>query len=95
MCQMLLSINPRYVEQIVAGTKKFEYRKRRCSRKDVNKIIIYATSPIKAVIGEVDIQEVLVDSPSEIWEQTNEYGGVSKEFFDDYYNGSELAVAYS
>lgn len=34
MCQMLLSINPEYVESILAGTKLYEYRKFRC-RDDV------------------------------------------------------------
>ena len=43
MCQMLLSINPEYVESILNGTKLYEYRKFKC-RDDVDKIIIYATT---------------------------------------------------
>lgn len=94
MCQILLSINPEYVEGILAGTKRFEYRKKRCNRDDVNKIIIYATAPIKAIVGEVEIQEILVNTPEELWKQTSEYSGVSKKFFDSYYEGKNLAVAY-
>lgn len=30
MCQMLLSINPEYVEGILQGIKRYEYRKFRC-----------------------------------------------------------------
>lgn len=34
MCQMLLSINPKYVENILNGRKFYEYRKFKC-RDDV------------------------------------------------------------
>lgn len=91
---MLLSINPEYVEKILDGTKKFEYRKRKCSRNNVDTIIIYATSPIKKVVGEVKIKDVLVDNPTEIWQITNQKSGITKEFFDSYYKNREIAVAY-
>ena len=55
MCQMLLSINPEFVESILNGTKLFEYRKFRC-REDVDKIIIYATAPQKQVVAEAEIE---------------------------------------
>lgn len=94
MCQILLSINPKYVEGILAGTKRFEYRKRKCSRPDVDKIIIYATAPVKAVVGEVEIRDILITSPEELWNTTSKYSGVSKDFFDAYYRGRDIAVAY-
>ena len=46
MCSILLSINPEYAEKIMDGSKKFEFRKRKCKRR-VDKIIIYSTSPVK------------------------------------------------
>ena len=94
MCQILLSINPQYVESILEGTKRFEYRKRKCNRNDVDKIIIYATAPIKAIVGEVEIEDVLINTPEELWKETSKYSGVSKKFFDSYYKGKDLAVAY-
>ena len=45
MSQMLLSINPEHVENILLGTKRFEFRKVRC-KYEVSKIIIYATAPV-------------------------------------------------
>ena len=60
MCQMLLSINPEYVESILAGTKLYEYRKFRC-RDDVDKIIIYATAPQKQVVAEAEIEYIVED----------------------------------
>ena len=53
----------------------------------------YATAPIMQVVGEADIREVLVDDPEEIWNRTNEFSGITKDFFDTYYKGRNKAVA--
>lgn len=45
MTAILLSIKPRFVEQILNGEKRFEYRKR-VPERHVNKIIIYNSSPV-------------------------------------------------
>ena len=44
MSAMLLSIKPQYAEMIIKGTKKYEFRTRKC-RDDIKKIIFYATAP--------------------------------------------------
>ena len=90
---MLLSINPQFVAKIISGTKKYEYRKFRCNR-DVDKIIIYSTSPVKYVVGEVKIEYILEDTLDKIWEKTKDFSGISKDFFDKYYQGKKKAVAY-
>jgi predicted transcriptional regulator len=46
------------------------------------------------VVAEARVKEVLVDDPETIWKLTNAYSGVSKEFFDQYYLGKDVAVAY-
>ncbi|MFV0505050.1 MAG: ASCH domain-containing protein [Lachnospirales bacterium] len=61
MCQILLSINPEHVENIFNGTKKYEYRKTNFKRNDIDKIIIYSTTPIKKVVGEVEVLNILND----------------------------------
>ena len=93
MCAILLSINPQYVERIMCGEKKFEFRKNVCKR-NVDKIVIYSTSPVMKVVGEAEVEEVLVDEPQKIWNVTEKYSGVEREFFDEYYEGREQAVAY-
>lgn len=90
---MLLSINPEHVENIMNGNKQFEFRKVRC-RSDVDKIIIYATSPVMLVVGEAEVVEVIVDIPEQVWEMTSEFAGISKRFFDKYYQNKDKAVAY-
>ena len=93
MCQMLLSINPEYVESIIEGKKLYEYRKFRC-REDVDKIIIYATAPRKQVVGEVEIADIIEDDLLTVWHQTKEHSGITYNFFRKYYRGKKTAVAY-
>jgi predicted transcriptional regulator len=90
---MLLSINPEYVQSILQGTKLYEYRKFRC-RSDVDKIIIYATAPLKQIVAEAEIASVVEDDVLSVWKQTKEYSGVTYSFFRKYYKGKKTAVAY-
>lgn len=86
-CEILLSINPEYVEQILCGKKKYEFRKNLCKRR-VDKNIIYSTSPIMKVVGEAEVEEVLFDKPQKIWNITKKHSGVNKVFLNKYYEGN-------
>lgn len=93
MCKMLLSINPEHVENIFSGVKKFEFRKIRC-RSEVDKMVIYSTSPVMKIVGEAEIIDIIEGLPAEVWEQTEEFAGIDKIFFDQYYDGKAKAIAY-
>ena len=93
MCTILLPIKPEYADRIMAETKLYEYRKKQCKRKVV-KILIYSTSPIKKVVGEVKVIEILSLDPQSLWNITKNYSGISKEKYQEYYRNSELAIAY-
>lgn len=93
MCSILLSINPNHVENILNGSKLYEFRKKACKRK-VDKIIIYSTTPVMKVVGEAEVEEVLIDDPEIIWKKTQKKSGIDKLFFDRYYENREQAVAY-
>jgi len=41
---VIISINPQYVETIISGIKKFEFRKS-IFRRDIRRIYIYETRP--------------------------------------------------
>lgn len=93
MCKILLSINPKYVEKILNGEKLYEFRKTQTKRKP-EKIIIYCTAPISAVVGEADVEDILVDTPIKLWNKTYKKGGVKNDFFFKYYEEKEVGVAY-
>lgn len=93
MATILLSINPEYVEKIFDGTKKYEYRKVKCKR-NVDKIIIYETSPTMKVVGEANVKNILEEPPEELWKKTKDFSGTSSKFFSKYYEGCTNAIAY-
>ena len=93
MCKLLMSINPKHVDNILAGTKKFEYRKNKCKEK-IDSLIIYSTSPIMKVVAEVEVKDVIEDTPQMVWSMTRTAAGIDKSFFDRYYLGRDIAVAY-
>lgn len=93
MKKILLSIHPKYVERILDGSKKYEFRTK-AAKKDVDKIIVYSTYPIKKIVAEVEILEVLEMSPNDLWEMTKEFSGIDKEDYDKYYKNRSIAYAY-
>ncbi|OYS57220.1 hypothetical protein CBF93_09885 [Limosilactobacillus reuteri] len=91
--KILLSIKPKYVERILDGTKKFEYRKKIFKNKNVNTVVIYATKPIGKVVGEFYIRNIIEDDPRTIWNLTNKYSGISKNSFDEYFHNVQEGFA--
>lgn len=94
MCKILMPINPEYVDEILSGNKKYEYRKIKAKRKNIDKMIIYSTSPIMRVVAEVDVEGIIEASPEKLWEQTKEYSGITKDFYSKYHKNKENAIAY-
>ena len=90
---IIISINPKHVEHIIKGTKKFEYRTK-AAKTDVKKIIIYETTPIKKVVAEAEIEEVLMMNPESLWAETKDQSGITKAFFDSYFKNRKVAYAY-
>ena len=90
---ILISIKPEYVEKILAGTKKFEYRKR-LAKGNVNCLFIYSTYPIMKVVAKVEIKGTLSASPSALWEKTKTDAGISRKKYREYFHGCPVAYAY-
>lgn len=93
--RVLLSIKPEYAEKILSGEKRFEFRKVSFENETVSSVVIYATKPVGKVVGEFEIAEIYRDKPSKIWAKTKKFAGIDKVFFDEYYEGRDVAVAIS
>ena len=91
--KILLSIKPEFVEQIFNGNKRFEYRKNIFSKKEVHSVIIYSTMPVGMIVGEFEISKILEDTPEKIWEDTEEQSGITKSFYDSYFENRDKAYA--
>lgn len=93
MSTMLLSIKPKYAKVILEGKKQYEFRKSK-PKEGINRIIFYASSPQKQVVGEAAIDQILEGTPGEIWEIAKMAAGITKKFYFSYYAGKDKAVAY-
>ncbi|MBJ7688886.1 ASCH domain-containing protein [Weissella confusa] len=89
----LLSIKPEFVNEIRLGKKKYEFRKRIFKKPNVEKVIIYESSPVSKIVGEFAITKILEEKPDVLWEKTKNHSGITKRFFDQYFHGKETAIA--
>lgn len=90
---VLLSIKPIYVNEILAGKKKFEFRKAIFKKKDISKVFIYSSSPVQKIVASFEIARIIENSPQKIWEKCWKYAGIPKEDFFEYFKNSDVGYA--
>ena len=90
---VLLSIKPEFVRMIFSGDKRYEYRRVSFAENHVRRVFVYASAPVKKIVGEIEVDEVLSDTPHAVWRLTSEGGGVSERFFFQYFSGRNTAHA--
>ena len=93
MKAVLLSIKPEFAHKIFDGTKKYEFRKQIFKDSSIKKVIVYSSSPEQKVIGEFTIDDILNDTPSDLWLQTRNYSGITQAFYEEYFRGRKKAYA--
>jgi len=90
--KVLLSIKPEFVEKIINGEKKFEFR-RKIFKQEVDIVVIYASSPLKLVVGEFVIEDIIKKDLDLLWKITNKYAGINEDYFWQYFKGVEFGYA--
>ena len=88
----LLSIKPEYASAIFRGEKRFEFR-RAIFRKPVDIVVVYTSSPVSRVEGEFDIEGVIRDTVEGLWSRTNNFAGIDRDRFFEYFAGRDVAYA--
>jgi len=91
--RVLLSIKPEFANKIFDGTKKFEFRKSIFKNKDVKTVVVYASSPVQRVIGEFEIEKILNFDLDTLWGLTQDFSGISEDFFYEYFADKEVGYA--
>jgi predicted transcriptional regulator len=91
--KVLLSIKPEFALKIFEGSKKYEYRRAIFKNKEVSRVIVYASDPVKQIIGEFEIEDILHDKPRVLWVKTKNHGGISKKKFFDYFTNKSKGYA--
>lgn len=92
--KVLLSIKPQYVDQIIKGNKKYEFRKKIFKRKEeVEEVYIYSTSPVKKIVGYFKFNRIIEDHPERLWEEYKEHSGIAEFEFFEYFKEKDLGFA--
>jgi predicted transcriptional regulator len=63
--KILISIKPKFVEKILSGDKKYEYRTKR-PKTNINTMLIYCTSPTMKIVAEASIEHIICGTPNKI-----------------------------
>ena len=89
---LLMSIQPRFANAILDGTKTVELR-RKPPRDQPDVVIIYGSGTAKSVLGVAQLKQVHISTPDEIWKRFGATAGVTQAEFNEYFEGSETASA--
>ena len=90
---VLMSIKPRYAEQIMTVRKRWEYRKTNMVKLWGVPVYLYATKPAQRIVGRVVFDAVLSGDPEGVWGITNCWGGLGRGEYDRYFSGTSKAYA--
>jgi len=92
MTDILLSIHPRHANNIIAGSKKYEFR-RTIPTREFENVWLYVTAPVGAIAGYFESEGQVLGKPHAVWESCKDAAGITEKEFYDYFNGLEIAHA--
>lgn len=90
---ILISVHPRHVDNMVRGRKTVELRRRPLRLADGCRVWIYCTLPRGSVEALGIVRTVVAAPPSVIWHDYGWQSGITKAEFDAYYEGADTAYA--
>ena len=92
--KVILSIKPKYVERILSGKKKYEFRKV-IFKEAVDEVIIYSSSPVRKLVASFKIEFIIKDEPKSLWLKCNGDSGLDHNEFFDYFKNQNSGFAIS
>lgn len=86
---IFLALKPRFAREILSGTKTVELRRKRPrDLREGSLVVLYASSPVKAVVGTATVERIVTAPPSALWPTVAAHGGISRAEFDEYFDGA-------
>lgn len=90
---IVLSIKPKYIDLILAGTKTVEFRRAWAAEK-VDRIALYASAPIQKIVGIAQVSEVVSATATQLWDYCKKRGGgLTKSELFSYMDGRTKGFA--
>ena len=90
---LLLSLKPRFATSILNGTKTVELRRVAPTIQPGHIVLIYASSPVRQLVGTCRVVRLDVAPKLAIWERYGSQCGVTKAEYEGYFEGVQDAVA--
>ena len=90
---ILISLASRHAENIFAGRKLVELRRRTMNVVPGTTVWIYVKLPVGSIIGRVKVGAVHVLSPTTLWRRFGSVSGLTRAEFFDYFDGVAQGVA--
>jgi predicted transcriptional regulator len=85
---IFVSIHPQYADKILDGIKTVELRRRFPILNGLQgRLLIYSTTPVKSVIGYVEIEDVHYMPIKELWSEYSQFAHINKKDFLTYFSG--------
>lgn len=85
---VLLSVKPRYAHEILSGRKTVEVRRRFPIIPSGTTVVIYSTSPERAIIGTVLVKRSTKVDPSDVWKLHSKDIRIERDDLIDYLDGA-------
>lgn len=90
---LLMSIKPTFVKRIFDGNKMVEIRKKFNEKWLNRRVTLYASSPVSGILGYAYIENIINDTPENIWDSYGNDAGCSKSEYKDYTGNNKNVYA--
>lgn len=92
MTAVLLSLKPTFAARLLSGDKTAEVRRRFPILAAGAVVYVYASSPVCAVLGTLEIDGVHAEHPDRLWERFGTRLDITRDYFDAYLDGRTTGV---
>lgn len=92
---MILSLRPRFADAILSGRKTVELRRTEPKIRVPTLALIYASTPVRALLGTCVVTGVESYGLAALWEAHGPGSGIERGEFLDYFEGVEAGTALS
>ena len=89
---VLLSVRPRFAERILDGSKTIELRRVRPRVALGDRVLVYVSTPVMALMAAACVGTLLDGTPGELWARVCTGAGVSRTEYNAYFRGATRGV---
>ena len=90
---IVLPLKPRFADAILNGAKTVELRRSEPKIVVPTRALVYATSPVRALVGTCIVTSVESEQMATLWREYGPRTGVNHREFLDYFEGVEKGTA--